>query len=193
MIAENQTSSSPVEAVPKLVHLLQSLSSEDRHKAVSAAMILLGDSPVYGGNTAPGKQGGLIQPDSEISGKAQSWMAKNGITRDHLDHVFSIDQGAVEVIASHLPGSSKKQQTVQAYVLCGLKSFLLTGDMAFIDKDARDVCQKVGCYDSANHATYMKAFSNLIGGSKEIGWKITNPGLSEAAKIVRTLAPNGNA
>jgi len=35
----------------------------------------------------------------------------------------------------------------------------------------------------------MKAFENLINGSKDAGWKLTNPGLSKAAEIVRQLAP----
>jgi hypothetical protein len=102
--------------------------------------------------------------------------------------VYSIDLDGIDVIASRMPGKSKRQQTVQAYVICGLRAFLQTGELGFTDKDARDVCNKVGCYDSPNHSNYIKALGNLVGGSKDSLWKLTNPGLGESAQIVRLLS-----
>lgn len=180
-----------IEAVPKLVGILEPLSIDARARAISAAMTILGQ-PVAGHVAAPQS----VQPTTQsinpggmlgISPRASVWVARNGITREQLDHIFSIDENGVEVIASSMPGKSKRQQTVQAFVLCGLKSFLLAGELSFTDKEARQLCEKVGCYDVANHSNYMKAFDNLLAGSREAGWRLTNPGLSQAAAIVKEL------
>jgi hypothetical protein len=184
-----------LEAIPKIVHVLTPLSSEERQRAISAAMLLFGE-------TAPTPSASLKTLKSEehppdeggISGKGLLWMKKNALTREQLEHVFSIDSDSIDVITSNLPGKSKRQQTVQAYVLCGLKSFLRTGETSFSDKEGRELCdKKVGCYDSPNHSNYMKAFGNFLSGSKETGWKLTNPGLSEAAQIVKQLMSTATA
>jgi len=90
-----------------------------------------------------------------------------------------------------MPGRSRRQQTIEAYTVCGLGAFLQNGEPTFTDRDARLLCQRVGCYDPANHYNYMKGFDNRIAGSKESGWRLTNPGLTEAAHIVRQLAEGG--
>lgn len=197
MSTESSKPLNAVEAVGQLVALLQSLNSEERRKAISAALILLGDqlSAVPVGTRSGGGQG--YQPNGEsvegLSPKASTWATKNGITNEQLDHIFAIDGKVIEVIAAKLPGKSKRQQTVEAYILGGLQSFLKAGEPTFTDKEARDICVKVGCYDQGNHFNYVKALKNLVSGSKETGWKLSNPGLVEAAKLVKTLAPPSHA
>ncbi len=181
------TASIVVAATTQLVTLLEPLSPEERHRAVSAALILLGQSPSGSHKISKGVDADEQEVGNGLSTKAAVWMKKFSITRDQLDSVFSIDESGVDIIASKLPGSSKRQQTIHAYILSGLKSYLITGDVAFDDKNAREFCQKVGCYDVANHANHSKAFGNFIGGTKDIGWKLTNPGLQEAAKIIKEL------
>ncbi len=182
-----------VDVVPKLVSLLLPLSNEDRQKAIAATMILLGQ-PVTAMETPTSFETSpdTINSGNGISAKGMGWMNKAKITRDQLDHIFSIEDGEVDVIAARMPGKSKAKQTVQAYILCGLKSYLMKGDTVFLDQDARELCQKVGCYDSPNHFNYTKTFKNLIAGSKDSGWKLTNPGLSEAANLVKGLVGDNN-
>jgi len=180
-----------VEAAAKLVQILLPLTPDERKRAIAASMLLLGQ-PMDEAVQKPTQQRSLedLPPSSEgISPKAFGWMRKNGITREQLDHVFSIEQDSIEVIAAKMPGDSKRQQTVEAYVICGLKAFLQTGEPTFGDKDARVICSKVGCYDIGNHSNYVNALGNLASGSREIGWKLSNPGLVRAADIVKTLAP----
>jgi hypothetical protein len=110
-----------------------------------------------------------------------------------LDHIFSIDALGIDVIAAKMPGKSKRQQTIESYVISGLSSFIQAGEPSFSDKDARVLCQKIGCYDSPNHHNYTRGFGNLIVGSKEEGWRLTNPGLNRAAQIVRELTGNSSA
>jgi len=176
------------DAVPKLFQILSSLSPDERQRAISAVMSLFGqqmESPAgspkdIASNETPAAVDG-------IHAKASAWMKKNAVSQTQLERVFSIEPDAIDVIAAKLPGKSKRQQTVQAYIICGLKSFLRTGEATFADKDAREVCNKVGCYDSPNHSNYMKAFGNLTVGAKDTGWKLSNPGLLEAAKVVKGL------
>lgn len=199
MTTESSDPTTAVNAVLKLVQLLAPLSPPDRQRAISAAMILL-DDPAAPSQLGAHKgsplhelhQSNGISSDG-IHSKAAQWMSKYSVARTQVEHVFSIEGDSVDVIAAKLPGKSKRQQTVNAYLLCGLKSYLSTGDAAFVDKDAREICTRVGCYDSANHSNYMKAFGNLITGTKESGWKLTNPGIAQVAKVVKDSAGNVDA
>jgi hypothetical protein len=195
MKTQKSESKTAVEALPELVQLLSSLTAPEREKAISAAKILLGSSASSPNSTLHG-QVDLDLAGSAIDGvasKAASWLQKNHLTRDQLDQVFSIDDKTFDVIAAKMPGKSKRQQTVEAYIICGLKSFLQTGEPNFTDKEGRQLCQKVGCYDQPNHHNYLKAFGNRIGGSKDSGWKLTNPGLTDAAQLIKQLAGNNTA
>ena len=179
-----------LEAIPQLVRVLTPLSPDDRRRAISATMVLFGQPPpVQLGSFKASVHEEQIDSVEGLSAKASSWMKKYGIAREQLDHVFSIEADSVDVIAARMPATGKRQQTVQAYVICGLKSFLKTGEPAFTDTEARELCSKFGCYDVANHSNYRKAFGNLLSGTKDSGWKLTNPGLSEAAKFVKQLLP----
>lgn len=196
MSEERSVSKLVVEAVPKLVHVLEPLSPDDRQRAIAATLVLFGQ-PTPTSREIAAIKGGVteVQHDlgDDLSPKAVAWAKKNGVTRELLDHVFAIDADSVDVIAGSMPDTGKRKQTVQAYILCGLASFLKSGDVAFADNDARALCNKVGCYDIANHGAYIKGFSNLIHGSKGAGWKLTNPGLIEAAQIIKRLAPTNGA
>jgi hypothetical protein len=186
----NSVPKAVLEAVPKLVEVLTPLSPEDRQRAISATLILFGQpapSPIASSKLSVREE--LVESGDGISAKASLWMKKYGITREQLDHVFSVEADSVDVIAARMPATGKRQQTVQAYVICGLKSYFKTGEPAFTDAEARELCSKVGCYDVANHSNYRKAFGNLLSGTKDSGWKLTNPGLSEAAKFVKQLVP----
>jgi hypothetical protein len=191
---KKQESNTAVEALPKLVELLAGLPASEREKAISAAQILLADS-VGSSAGAMSKEPHADRHADGIEGiapKAASWLRKNHLGREQLDQIFSIEDNTFEVIAARMPGKSKRQQTMEAYIMCGLKSFLQTGEPNFTDKEGRQLCQKVGCYDQPNHYNYIKAFGNRIGGSKDTGWKLTNPGLTEAAQIIKQLAGDTN-
>ncbi len=186
-------SGSAVEALPKLVELLAKLPALEREKAISAAKILLGD--FASSATAPTQQQSHVHTDGEsndgVAAKAINWMRKNNLSREQLEQVFSIEDNTFDVIAAKMPGKSKRLQTMEAYVLCGLKSFLQTGEPNFTNKEGRELCQKIGCYDRPNHHNYIKAFGNRIGGSKDGGWRLTNPGLNEAVRIIKELTGGG--
>jgi hypothetical protein len=181
-------------ASQKLVAILSSLSTtEGRQKALASAMAIFGEAlpPVKTSNEPDKKMG---QHDSQLAMdgiclKAVGWMNKNQITQEQLEHVFSIDADAIEIIASKMPAKERTVQVVQAYILCGIAAFLKTGDLGFLDEDARKFCEKAGCYKKDNHSKSFKIFGNSISGSKNTGWRITNPGLVEGAKVIKLLTP----
>jgi hypothetical protein len=179
------------EATAKVVDVLTTFNSEERLRIVRASLTLLGDDfnpPVTPSRGSKGpEQGGNNGDDeaSEVHSLAQQWMKRNGVTLDQLEHCFHFDQGQVIPIA--LPGNatSKREQTANAYLAVGLAHYLANGDASFSDADARKLCEQSGCYDNANHTKSVKALKNRVTGSKSAGWKLTAPGLSAAAELVK--------
>lgn len=173
-----------VAATAKLVAILAELNSEERARAISATMVLLGESGDLGRQEPHRQQSDGLDG---LSSKGAAWSNKYGITTDQLEHVFAIEPDGIEVIAARAPGKSKRLQTIESYVLCGLTTFLESGDLSFSDDDARALCKRLGAYDSPNHFNYVRALGNLVAGSKSSGWRLTNPGLARAAEVVKQL------
>jgi len=178
----------PIDAMTKLVEVLKPLSSEDRVRAIRAAMILLGDvqsgvTLVTGAGEDAKEQGGEF---GALPPRARTWMKQNRVSAAQLQQVFHMGEEGVEVIAG-VPGKNKKEQTYNAYILAGLGQLLLTGNAMFQDKSARALCESSGCYDSANHSVHLKNRGNEFTGTKDKGWTLTGPGLLRAAEIVKEL------
>src|SRR5690242_2949247 len=98
----SSVSKAVLEAVPKLVEVLSPLSLEDRQRAISATMVLFGHSVPIATIHSPKAAAHVEQIPSEdgVSAKASLWMKKYGITRQQLDHVFSIEADSIDVIAA---------------------------------------------------------------------------------------------
>lgn len=164
-------------ATTDLVRLLSPFTSEERQKIIHASLMLLGGSeaasvPPCGANAGtPGALGDAAKDAGEggLPVKAAAWVRQNGLTKEQLDHVFDIDGSTVTLIADNIPGKSLKDKTIAAYVLRGITQLLATGEPTFDDKAARKVCEDHGCYNSANHAVYLKYLGNLVTGSKSGG------------------------
>jgi hypothetical protein len=183
----------PIDAMTKLVEVLQPLPSEDRMRAIRAALILLGESqssvPTLASAPEEDAKNQKDQGDElgALPPRARSWMKQNDISTVQLQQVFHIGDGVVEVIVA-VPGKSKKEQTYNAYVLVGLGQLLTTGNATFQDKSARAFCESSGCYDSANHSVHLRNRGNEFAGTKDKGWTLTAPGLRRAAEIVKELS-----
>lgn len=179
------------EAAAKVVEVLTEFDSETRLRIVRASLTLLGDE--LGGQVRPARDAnGSRDNDDEDVGEfqgvhplAQQWMRKNSVTAEQLEHYFHFDHG--KFIPIELPGSAttKSQQTVNAYLAQGLAAYLATGDASFSDADGRKFCEKSGCYDNANHTKSVKLLKNKVSGSKTTGWKLTAPGLTAIAELIK--------
>lgn len=179
-------------AMSKVVEVLSPLTSDERQRVVSASLALLGE----GGASAPAAVS--AQPaatgksvNSELSGisaPASAWMNKNGMTLEDLEHYFHLEGESVTTLA--LPGKSSKrsQQALETYLLLGFAAYLASGEPAFGDKEARELCEHFGCYDQTNHSKIFKSFGNKIVGSKSAGWKLTAPGIKAAGALVKSSA-----
>ncbi|MBK1867306.1 hypothetical protein [Taklimakanibacter albus] len=177
----------PVEAMTRIVEVLEPLSSEDRLRAIRAAMVLLGETQQL--EVAP-----AVDSDNQgasatnLPSRTQMWMRQNDVLPEELQQVFHLTADGFEMIAPRLPGKNRKEQTLSAYILTGLGQFLATGAPSFEDQLARKLCEVSGCYDNTNHATYLKNKGNEFTGAKDKGWTLTAPGLTRAARMIKELA-----
>jgi hypothetical protein len=172
------------DAATKIVEVLMPFQSDERRRAVSAALLLLGESSEGIPRAASERE----SPAADgLPGRVQAWLRQNGLEGEHLDQVFHRNGDEVEVIASEIPGTSDKERTLNAYLLAGASRFLATGDAAFGDQVARCLCKGLGFYNEGNHAAYMKSKGNRMTGSKAQGWTLTAPGLTQAAHLIKQM------
>jgi hypothetical protein len=191
----NTTPPKITEITTKIIGLLNPLSSEDRHRVMKASFTLLGEKALDAGASSEGGDPTLGQDGGKGGSSGQSgkprvatWMRSFKLRTDELEHVFDTTTNPVEVIGTNVPGKSKKYQTINAYVLEGIRSLLATGEPSFDDKSARKLCGDLGCFNLANHIVYMKGKGNLMSGSKAQGWKLSAPGLAKGAQLIHEMA-----
>ena len=172
----------------KIVDLLQPLTSDERDRIVKAALMVLGEG------IEPATQA-TLRPMAEnlaeenLPPRVQRWMQQNNLTRDEIDEMMYVTEGTAELIGE-VPGKGDKEKTYNSYILAGVEAFLTTGEAAFTDKAARKLCDNAGCYNVDNHATYLKQKKvKYFSGTKEKGWRLTGPGLKQAA-ILMKKSPN---
>lgn len=178
-------------ATSKVLEVLKDFNPEERLRIVKASLTLLGDEfNLSSGQSAEAayKQnntGDTGYENSELPRQAQQWMNKHGVSQEHLEHFYHFDEGRALPIA--LPGhaTSNREQSINAYLATGLAAYLTSGDASFSDADAREFCKQSGCYDQPNHGKVLKAFGNRITGSKSTGWKLTTPGLTAIAELIK--------
>lgn len=181
-----------------LVRILKPMSSEERQKLVRSAMTYVGEE--WGGHAGGGSsdrggskdQGKGFSADKStdsddehraISLKGQKWMKQSDVTGEALDNIYNFTSDSVDLLV--MPGKSKKEMTINTYVLFGLTQYLKTGAVAFSDSGARKMCVDVGCFDGTNHAAYIKDRGNLFSGDKDAGWTLSTAGLAKAAALIK--------
>ena len=183
-MSENQTTN----VLVKIVDLLSPLNSEERQRVVKAAFTLLGEESVKLAGKSNEEEDG--EGNFDFSPRANNWIKQNGLSIEELEQVFHFGQDGVEFIASEISGKSDKEKTHNAYAVCGVQKLLSEGSLSFDDKEARTLCENLGCYNQANHSVYLKSIGNLITGSKSKGWTLTVPGQKKAALIIKELVGN---
>jgi hypothetical protein len=173
-------------AIEGIVRILSSLNSDERRRVIDGALVILRESS--------GDVRGIPRESDEptaipgISPRAQIWVRQNGLTSEQIGEIFEVSAGATAIIASDIMGRNNADKTIKAYVLAGVAEFLTSGEPSFHDKQARQLCEELGFYDSTNHSKYMKEKGNYLVGDKDKGWKLTAPGLKYAAAIIKEIA-----
>jgi hypothetical protein len=176
-------------ALTTIISVLTPLNSEERHRTVDAAMLFLGETARLPARkreaAAEGDARGAM--DGDYTEKIQKWMEKYSVSPGELDQVFHFhDDGTFDIHGA--PGRSKKEQTLNTYILTGLGKFLTTSDRTFDDATARGFCETIGCYDPANHAAHLKSKGPEFSGDKKKGYSLTNAGVSRGAALAKELA-----
>lgn len=172
----------PLEVTAELLKLLEPLTPDDRVRSVTATFALLGQvAPVMGSGS------GATSPGGATNTHAERWMAQNSVSASDMEGILHIADGTAEIIVGKVPGETKKQQTINCYVLVGLREFFKTGAPKFSEGDVVAFCQHMGCYDPSNHASNRKAVGNLVLGNKDAGYTLPAPGLKAAADLVKRL------
>ncbi len=173
----------------KIVDLLEPLDDSERTRVIQAAQTLLGKPLTPGINFPHTPLDPESENDSTLKPQVKHWMQQNDIKTEQIQQVFQIDSEGIEVIAGKMPGKNAKAQTINAYIIEGIRTFILTGDRAgkFDDKSARALCKNLAVLNEANHASYMKEKINELAGGKDAGWKLTAPGLIRGAVLIKEM------
>jgi hypothetical protein len=178
-------------AASQLYPILASLTPEDRLKATRAVLAMFGetlvvDAPsdtVAHSETFAGTEGEPV-----LGSAARRWIQQQGLTMDALAEVFDFSDGNVVLLAADLPGSSKKDLTVNSYLLAGIAALLRKDEPTFGDDEAVTYCKIVGGYDQNNHTSNRRSIGNRITGDRRHGFRLTAPGLRDAAMIIKALS-----
>jgi len=178
--------------VAKMVNELEGLKSdEERERAFAGARAVLGMAAATPASAAVGGQSASKSSAHDgatidgISNPSMTWVKRSGLSQADIETYFHVEDGKVTLIGEAI-GKGKREQSINTYLLTGVAAFLETGKAEFADQTARDYCTQLGCYDSANHSGTLSQFGNRITGSKAAGWKLTAPGLSAAAAMLKS-------
>jgi hypothetical protein len=183
-------------ALMAIIDHLKPLESEVRRRTVDAAMTFLGETikpPARDTGEGAAAEASEAEDEGTYSKGVRQWMKKYDVTGDQMDRVFLFKEDGSFDIHDVPSGSSKKEQTLNTYILTGLGAFLSTGERKFDDATARNWCKRVGCYDEANHSSTVKGNKGgEFSGDKKPGYTITNIGLKRGAELVKELAGAGS-
>ncbi len=172
----------------RLIEILEPLASDDRHRNINAALTFLKDPGMTALGTLAGQQqlpsdgGGITHHAPEVSKR----LRQHNIPADQIDSVLHFNEdGSFGIVA--VPGKSKREQALNAYVLVGFGTYLTTGKYDFTDSAAREACKAHNAYDSPNHSkTLGQKHPAFI--AKGSDWTLTIPGVKEAAALVKEVA-----
>ncbi len=174
--------------------LLEPLNPEERQRVISAVMALFGERPPALAVDQPlDNNGNRRDEETDLPGdlgkKARRWIKQTDLTTGELEEVFNFeDDGTVELIATESPGSTKKEQTANVYLLCGARSLLQADEPTVDNKEAVEYCRHLGCYDKNNHTVNRNSLGNRITGSVGEGFTLPAPGQRAAAAVIKVMA-----
>lgn len=177
-------------ALTTIIKALTPLKPDERHRTVDAAMLFLGEATKTSSRERKVGPSGADRDtgDGEYPAAVTKWMQQHSISSEELDQVFHFKDDSFDIHGA--PGRSKREQTLNTYVLTGLGAFLTTGDRKFADATARGFCETTGCFDAPNHAKYLKDKGAEFSGDKSKGYSLSNVGVRRGATLVKELAGN---
>jgi hypothetical protein len=110
------------------------------------------------------------------------------LSREKLERVFYFHDGKADIHLTTVMGTSRREQTINCYLLVGAKAFLETDTAAFSDRDAIALCKHTQAYDKNNHTKNRAAVAKYVIGDRADGFTLTGPGLKAVAEIINHIA-----
>jgi hypothetical protein len=102
-----------------------------------------------------------------------------------LEEVFLLAD-RIEISASSVPGASKREMTVNCYLLVGLKNLLKADIPSIDDGDAIAECKRMAAYDKNNHTTNRQSVGNKMSGTRP-NFMLTGPGETAVAVLIKQM------
>lgn len=184
--APNMTKS-PAELSLEIYNILVPFESDVRQRVIQSALTLLGETAL-----APVGRSAALQSavtgfeDVRLGSKATKWLQKHVVTREMLDEIYHFTDADVDIIASGVPGASKREMTVNCYLLSGIRG-LLKEDVPSLDEtETIAVCRRLTAYDKNNHTANRQSVGNKMSGNKPT-FTLTGPGEMAAAELIKQM------
>ncbi|MCH7639604.1 MAG: hypothetical protein IH855_09105, partial [Bacteroidetes bacterium] len=170
------------EAAIALFDILEPFEPDERKRLISGVNGLLGDPPSSFDQSEQ-------EPEIELSVgiAARRWLSGNNLTEIQIEQVYFFSDGRVDLIADRVPGQTKKERTVNVYLLTGVRALLESDAPVIDDAEALAYCRRIGAYDKNNHTANRRALGNRATGSRAAGFTLTTPGLDAAATSIKIL------
>jgi hypothetical protein len=176
--------------VTEIVSALEALENGDeRQRAVQAALTVFGDATTFTNYASPTGKVAQTTANTDplpegVHTSGVAWIKRNDLSAQEIEQLFHIDDSGINLLSA--VGEGKRQQTINTYLLTGVGALLKSGKAEFVDETARRNCETLGCYDVNNHGKTLEKFGNTVTGSKKAGWKLTVPGLTSAAALLKS-------
>lgn len=188
------TGAGAASALAKIINALEPLPADERDRTLNAAMVFYGIAkappPAQSRKTVADDvedDHGGEEDDASYPPLVKAFLRKHGLSEEELDRAFHFhSDGTFDL--HDAPGRSKKEKTLNTYVLAGLGNYLATGAREFEDAPARQFCEDIGCYDPANHAAHLKNRGPEYSGDKTRGYSLSNVGMKRGAALIKELA-----
>jgi hypothetical protein len=185
--SSNGPSKSPAELALQIYNILVTQDSDVRQRVMQSAMTLLGETTLSAGRRSAGqKDGGGGFDDVKLGPKATRWIQKHAVTREMLEELYHLSDEGMDIIAGNVPGASKREMTINCYLLAGIRG-LLRNDLPTLDEtETIAVCKRLTAYDRNNHTSNRQAVGNKISGSRPT-FTLTGPGETAAADLIKQM------
>jgi hypothetical protein len=178
---------SPAELALQVYNILIPYDSEVRQRVIQSALTLLGEAALPSVGRPPMPQSAVSGfDDVKLGPKAMRWLQKHGLSRGHLDEIYHLGVGTVDIVTSHVPGDSKREMTINCYLLSGIRGLLEVDTSSLNETETIALCKRLTAYDKNNHTAYRAAVGNRMTGTKP-AFILTGPGENAAAELIKQM------
>jgi hypothetical protein len=178
---------SPAELSLEIYNILVPFETDVRQRVIQSALTLLGETAFTPVGRSTALQSAVTGfDDVRVGPKAMKWVQKHAVSREMLDEIYHFTDGDVDIIASSVPGASKREMTVNCYLLSGIRG-LLKEDVPSLDEtETIAVCRRLTAYDKNNHTANRQSVGNKVSGTKPT-FTLTGPGETAAAELIKQM------